>query len=85
MSKYLRVGNGDYHISVKDGARIILDTTDGLLNNAGKVLITGDLEVRGDTTTVNSTILTVADNIIVLSKDNIASGIPAYFSNNGWY
>ena len=77
MSKYLRVGNGDYHISVKDGARIILDTTDGLLNNAGKVLITGDLEVKGDTTTVNSTILTVADNIIVLSKDNIAAGLPA--------
>ena len=77
MSKYLRVGNGDYHISVKDGARIILDTTDGLLNNAGKVLITGDLEVKGDTSTINSTVVTVADNIIVLSKDNIAAGIPA--------
>ena len=77
MSKYLRVGNGDYNISVKHGGEITLDTTDGFLDGAGKVLITGGLEVRGDSTTYNSTILTVADNIIVLSKDNIAAGLPA--------
>jgi len=77
MSKYLRVGNGDYNISVKEGGEITLDTTDGILNGSGKVIITGGLEVQGDSTTYNSTVLTVADNIIVLSKDNIAAGLPA--------
>jgi len=77
MSKYLRIGNGDYNISVKEGGEITLDTTDGALNGTGKVIITGDLEVKGDTSTINSTVVTVADNIIVLSKDNIAAGIPA--------
>ena len=77
MSKFLRVGNGNYKISVKAGGEIILDTTDGASDLAGKVVITGDLEVKGDTTTVNSTIVSIADNIIVLSKDNIAAGIPA--------
>ena len=35
-----------------------------------KTVITGDLEVRGETTTVKSTILTVADPIITLSEGN---------------
>tara|TARA_Y200000002_G_scaffold274911_1_gene229201 strand:+ start:602 stop:1612 length:1011 start_codon:yes stop_codon:yes gene_type:complete len=77
MSKYLKVGNGDYKISVKSGGEIILDTTDGALDGTGKVVVTGDLEVKGDTQTISSTIVEIADNIIVLSKDNIAAGLPA--------
>ena len=77
MSKYLRIGNGDYNIVTKEGGEITLDTTDGNLNGAGKVIITGGLEVQGDSTTYNSTVVAIADNILVLSKDNIASGIPA--------
>lgn len=77
MSKVVRVSNGDYKIIIQDGGTITLDTTNGTDNLNGRVLILGDLEVKGDTTTVNSTQVTIADNIIVLSKDNIASGLPA--------
>lgn len=77
MARVLRVGNGDYKIVVENGGTITLDTTDTAENKAGRVIITGDLEVKGTTTTVDSTVMTVADNIIVLSKDNIASGLPA--------
>ena len=48
MSKYLRIGNGDYNIVTKEGGEITLDTTDGLLNGSGNVIVTGDLEVKGD-------------------------------------
>lgn len=77
MSKYLRIGNGDYNIVTKEGGEITLDTTDGLLNGTGKVIVTGGLEVKGATQTISSTVVEIADNIIVLSKDNVASGIPA--------
>ena len=77
MSKYLRIGNGDYNIVTKEGGEITLDTTDGNLNGTGKVIVTGGLEVQGDSTTYNSTVVAIADNILVLSKDNIAAGIPA--------
>ena len=69
MSKYLRIGNGDYNIVTKEGGEITLDTTDGLLNGTGKVIVTGDLEVKGDTQTINST---VVENIIEnLTKSRI--------------
>jgi len=77
MSKYLRIGKGDYNIVTKEGGEITLDTTDGNLNGTGKVIVTGGLEVQGDSTTYNSTVVAIADNILVLSKDNVASGIPA--------
>lgn len=77
MARVLRVGNSDYKIVVENGGTITLDTTDTAEDKAGTVIITGDLEVKGVTTTVDSTVMTVADNIIVLSKDNIASGLPA--------
>ncbi|SVC89525.1 uncharacterized protein METZ01_LOCUS342379, partial [marine metagenome] len=77
MSKILRVGNGDYKILVKQGGSITLDTTDNALDKTGTVVVTGNLEIKGTTTTVDSTIVTIADNIIVLSKDNVAAGIPA--------
>ena len=77
MSEVVRVSNGDYKIITQDGGTITLDTTDGTNNLNGRVYITGNLEVKGTTTTVDSTNVTIADNIIVLSKDNIAAGIPA--------
>ena len=77
MARVLRVGNSDYKIVVENGGTITLDTTDTAEDKAGTVVITGDLEVKGTTTTVDSTVVTIADNIIVLSKDNIASGLPA--------
>ena len=73
MSKVVRVSNSDYKIAVQDGGTITLDT--GVDN--GTTVITGNLEVRGNTTTVESTIMSVADNIIVLNSENVANGIPA--------
>lgn len=71
MSKFLKVPNGDYKIQVKDGGEIMLDT--GL--ERGTVVITGDLEVRGDTTTVQSENLVVRDNIIVVNDGETGPGV----------
>ena len=77
MARVLRIPTSDYKIIVGEGNTITLDTTNGRNNGTGKVLITGDLEVKGDTTTVNSTIVKVDDNILVLSASNTADGLPA--------
>ena len=77
MARVLRIPTSDYKIIVGEGNTITLDTTNGRNNGTGKVLITGDLEVKGDTTTVNSTIVRVDDNILVLSASNTADGLPA--------
>jgi hypothetical protein len=77
MARVLRIPTSDYKIIVGEGNTITLDTTNGRNNGAGKVLITGDLEIKGDTTTVNSTIVRIDDNILVLSASNTADGLPA--------
>lgn len=71
MSKYLRIPYGDYKLEVQDGGRITLDTG----TETGEVVITGDLTVNGTTTTVNSTELTVDDNIILLNEGETGTGI----------
>lgn len=71
MSKYLRIPYGDYKIEVQDGGVITLDTG----SETGEVVITGDLTVNGTTTTVNSTELTVDDNIIVLNEGETGTGV----------
>jgi hypothetical protein len=77
MARVLRIPTSDYKIIVGEGNTITLDTTNGKNNGAGKVLVTGDLEVKGDTTTVNSTIVRIDDNILILSAGNTADGLPA--------
>lgn len=64
MSKILNVSQGDYRIKVPTGNSITLDT--GVL--AGSVIITGDLDIKGQTTTIESTNATIKDNIIVLNN-----------------
>jgi len=73
MSKVLKVSNSNYKIAVQDGGTITLDTG----TEQGSVVVTGDLEVRGNTTTVESETMVIRDNIITLSADNISAGIPA--------
>jgi len=73
MSKVVKVYNSDYKVSVQDGGTITLDTG----NVTGTTVITGDLEVKGTTTTVESTEVTINDNIIVLSDGTIGSGLPS--------
>jgi hypothetical protein len=64
MSKILKVSEGDYRIKVPTGNSITLDT--GVLT--GSVIITGDLDIKGQTTTIESTNATIKDNIIVLNN-----------------
>jgi hypothetical protein len=54
MSKVLRITDGDYRVIVDNGVsgKIILDTTSGSATPRGTVVVTGDLEVKGTTTTV---------------------------------
>lgn len=84
MSKIVKVHNGDYKIvvgSVNVGSgvstpgTIVLDTNPNGLPNQGLVNIKGDLLVEGTTTTVNSEVVTIEDNIIILNTgwDGIAS------------
>lgn len=76
MSKIVKVQDGDYKIvvgSVNVGTgittpgTIVLDTNPNGLPNQGLVNIKGDLLVEGTTTTVNSEVVTIEDNIIVLN------------------
>ena len=79
MSKVVRVSDDEYKIIVGRNGTITLDSTNGTLDGSGRVVITGDLEVKGDTTTVKSTISTFSDNIIRLSEDDTPGrlGLPA--------
>ena len=81
MSKVLRVTDGDYRIVVDNGASgtIYLDTTSGAASPRGTVVITGDLEVKGTQTTVESTNTTIADNILTLNDGESGAGIRASF------
>jgi len=81
MSKVLRVTDGNYRIIVDNGTTgtIYLDTTSGSASPRGVVVITGDLEVKGTTTTVESTVTTIADNILTLNDGEAGAGIRASF------
>lgn len=69
-TKFLKIG-GDYKISTESGGRITLDTG----NEIGDVVITGDLVVQGQSTVVETTNMTIEDNIIILNQGETASGI----------
>lgn len=82
MSKVVRVKDGNYKIVVDNpsdvnGGTITLDTTGGYTTDRGIVVITGDLEVKGTTTTVESTDTSIADNIIILNEGQTGAGISA--------
>lgn len=70
MSRVLKVSNGDYRIVVSSptpsatSPTIILDT--GV--DVGTVVVTGNLEVKGTTTTINTAEMTVEDRIITLNS-----------------
>jgi len=73
MPKVLKSYSSNYKIGVIDEGTITLDTGDGV----GTVIVTGNLEVQGDTTTIDSTQLSIEDNIIVLSSGTIGAGLPS--------
>ena len=79
MSKYLNVSNGNYKVSVQTGGTIYLDT--GF--ETGTVEISGNLLVKGETTTVNTTELDIEDNIITLNSGETGAGISDIGGDSG--
>ena len=72
MSKFLKIPYGDYTIEVREDGEIRLDTGE----SKGRVVITGDLFVTGNTTTsINSTDTDIKDNIILLNSGEIGFGV----------
>jgi hypothetical protein len=71
MSRVLKVSQSNYRLQTASGGTITLDT--GV--DVGTVIVTGDLIVQGETTTVNTTNLAIEDNIIVLNKNQTGAGI----------
>ena len=68
-TKVVNVVNGDYKIITKSNGEIWLDT--GVLQ--GTVYITGNLDVKGTTTTVESTVVTIKDNTIYLNYGEVGT------------
>jgi hypothetical protein len=68
--------NGDYTIKTKDSGTILLDTGD----NVGRVRVTGNLVVSGDTLTVAAENLNVKDNIIELNVEDPGPGVTLGYS-----
>ena len=71
MSRILKVSQSDYRLQVQSGGSIVLDTG----NSTGTVIITGNLDVKGTTTTVESTNTTIQDNILQLNYGQTGAGI----------
>ena len=71
--KVVNVSAGDYRVNVQSGGTITLNTG----SQAGTVVITGDLLVAGNTTTVESETMTVKDNIITINSGEASAGVNA--------
>jgi hypothetical protein len=74
MGQFFRV-NGDYNIKVKDGGTIKLDT-----GVSGDTIITGNLTVQGDVTSVSTTNLEIKDRIITLNDGENGPGVSLLYS-----
>lgn len=70
MSQVLQT-NGNYTIKTSLNGDIILNTGPAV----GRVIITGDLVVQGDTTDVNVADLFVEDNVITLNTGETGNGV----------
>jgi hypothetical protein len=70
MSRYVKISDSEYKLSVSPNGTITLDT--GPQN--GTVIITGNLLVQGDVTTTETTELRIEDRVITLNfGDNTGS------------
>ena len=71
MSRVLKVSQSDYRLAVQSSGTITLDTGDG----TGTVVVTGNLDVKGATSTIESTNTTIKDNIIQINYGQTGNGI----------
>jgi len=86
MSKNLNVSTGNYTVKVQPGGEITLDT--GVAAGTGvpgKVVINGNLEVHGTSTSVSTTDLNFEDNIILLNRPDTGTepNFNGVLRNNG--
>lgn len=71
MSKLVTIQDTDYKLSVSSGGTITFNTG----NQIGSVVITGDLTVLGNSTSVETANLEIEDNIILLNRGETGAGI----------
>ena len=72
MSRIVKVSQSDYRVKVQDGGTITLDTG----AEQGTVVITGDLTVLGNSTSIDTTNMVVQDNILVINREVDSEGNP---------
>lgn len=84
MSRILKISESDYRVKVQEGGTITLDVgTDPNLDFRGTVRITGNLDVVGNTTTVESSNTSIKDNIIILNSGETGAGVVTLGSTSG--
>jgi len=71
MAKLVSIQDTVYKLSVNSGGTITLNTG----NQVGSVVVTGDLTVLGNSTSVQTANLEIEDNIILLNRGELSSGI----------
>lgn len=76
MSKIVRVSNGDYKVSVQTGGTITLDTGP----RVGQTIITGNLDVMGTVTYIESENAYITDKILFLNRGETNSYVTGQFS-----
>jgi hypothetical protein len=81
MSKIVKVNNGNYKVVVSNdsnpaNATITLDTGP----RTGTVVVTGNLNVQGTTTTIESNNATIKDNIIILNQGETNAYVSLQYS-----
>lgn len=72
MSKVLKIADNNYRIAVRSGGHITLD-----LDYEGTVYILGNLQVKGTSTTVESTEISLENNIFTINSGQTGNGISA--------
>ena len=81
MSRVLKVSQSNYRLQTASGGTITLDTGDRI----GTTVITGNLDVKGTTTTIESTQTTVVDNIFEINTGTTGNGTGIAFDYQAGY
>lgn len=71
MAKYVIISDSSYQLSVKSGGTITFDTG----TNNGETKVTGSFTVLGENTDIQSTNVTIRDNILTLNNGESGVGV----------
>ncbi len=71
MARIVNVQDTEYKLSVNSGGTITLNTGDQI----GTVLVTGDLTVLGNTTSIQTANVEIEDKIILLNRGETGAGV----------